>query len=146
MFYILPESPFIHPADKGVAILFIFAAMKCLLCSAAWHLFAGCAHSGWFNAAACVDYVGISALIAASVMGIEYYGFYCRPELAMGYMIFSAVLGVAGMILPWKDKMSVEVAEFLLIIFIHNSHMLYNNLYGFFFFGCPSHLKFESFH
>ena len=53
---------------------------------------------------------------------------------------------IPSMILSRKDKMSVEVVEILLTIFFHNSHMLYDNLYGFFFFGCPSHLKFESFH
>ena len=53
---------------------------------------------------------------------------------------------IPGVIPFRKDKASVEVAEFLLTIFIHNFHMMYDNLYGFFFFGCPSHLKFESFH
>lgn len=43
--------------------------MHCLLCSTAWHLFAGCATTGWFQSAACIDYVGISGLIAASVAG-----------------------------------------------------------------------------
>ncbi|ORY47590.1 hemolysin-III related-domain-containing protein [Leucosporidium creatinivorum] len=95
----LPSS---HPADTAIALLFIGAAMKCLLCSAAWHLLAGCATGHWHRGAACVDYVGISGLIAASVMGISYYGFYCKPQVASAYMVFSAVCGVVGMILPWK--------------------------------------------
>lgn len=45
------------------------SAMHCLLCSTTWHLFAGCATSHWHRGAACVDYVGISGLIAASVAG-----------------------------------------------------------------------------
>lgn len=48
-----------------------------------------------------MDYVGISGLIAASVMGISYYGFYCKPQVASAYMVFSATCGVVGMILPW---------------------------------------------
>ncbi|GAA5980698.1 hypothetical protein JCM11641_000179 [Rhodosporidiobolus odoratus] len=91
-----------HPGDTAIAVLFVLSAMHCLLCSAAWHLLAGCASSTWFRSAACVDYVGISGLIAASVMGAEYYGFYQQPALATGYMIFSALVGVAGMIVPWQ--------------------------------------------
>ncbi|KAK4049822.1 inc metabolism membrane protein [Microbotryomycetes sp. JL201] len=104
--WIFPNSahylPSAYPADRFVALLFIGAAMKCLLCSVAWHLFAGCATGHWHRGAACVDYVGISGLIAASIIGIEYYGFYCKPNIAAGYMAFSAVCGVVGMILPWK--------------------------------------------
>jgi predicted membrane channel-forming protein YqfA (hemolysin III family) len=55
----------------------------------------------WYRGAACVDYVGISGLIAASVISIEHYGFYCEPNTAAGYMVFSGVCGVIGMILPW---------------------------------------------
>jgi predicted membrane channel-forming protein YqfA (hemolysin III family) len=103
--WLLPGSPHwlphSHRADTAIAFLFIGAAMKCLLCSAAWHLLSGCATGHWHRGAACVDYVGISGLIAASVMGVEYYGFYCRPNLSAAYMTFSAVLGVSGMVLPW---------------------------------------------
>ena len=60
-----------HPGDTAIAILFVAAGMKCLLSSAAWHLLAGCATSSWFQGAACLDYVGISGLIAASVMAAE---------------------------------------------------------------------------
>ncbi|GAA5937838.1 hemolysin III family protein [Sporobolomyces koalae] len=91
-----------HPGDTAIAILFVAAGMKCLLSSATWHLLAGCATSTWFQGAACLDYVGISGLIAASVMAAEYYGFYEQANLAMGYMIFSSVIGVTGMIVPWS--------------------------------------------
>ncbi|KAI5475624.1 adiponectin receptor protein, partial [Pseudohyphozyma bogoriensis] len=106
LIFVLPNSPHALPdshwGDTAVAVLFLVAGMKCLACSTAWHLMAGCSNVHWNTAAACVDYVGISGLIAASVMGMEYYGFYCSPNLAAFYMTFSAVLGIAGMILPWK--------------------------------------------
>lgn len=105
LFSILPVSPAASPTshwgDFAISLLFILAGLKCLLCSTIWHLLSGCAHTGWHRGAACVDYVGISGLIAASVMGMEYYGLYCRPELAKGYMTFTAALGVTGMIIPW---------------------------------------------
>ncbi|GAA5903819.1 hypothetical protein JCM6882_001323 [Rhodosporidiobolus microsporus] len=91
-----------HSGDTAIAVLFVVSAMHCLLCSATWHLMSGCATSRYFRGAACVDYVGISGLIAASVMGAEYYGFYSHPRLATSYMIFSALVGVAGMVVPWQ--------------------------------------------
>lgn len=115
-------TPTSHTGDTAIALLFIGAAMKCLLCSAAWHLLAGCAHSGWHTGAACVDYVGISGLIAASVMGIEYYGFYCKPQVAAAYMVFSATCGVVGMILPWVSGRSCRRGEGMIADVGTNSH------------------------
>lgn len=86
--FILPYSPAFtdgnHWGDKAIFIVFIGAGMKCLLCSTAWHLLSGCATGGWHRGAACVDYVGISGLIAASVMGMEVslrcLSFFCKPR------------------------------------------------------------------
>jgi adiponectin receptor len=50
---------------------------------------------------ACVDYTGISFLIAASIMTTEYTAFYCESVSRWIYMITTAVLGIAGVILPW---------------------------------------------
>lgn len=104
--FLYPASPhahpLVHPADTAIALLFIVAAIKCLLCSTIYHTLSGCSTHGWHRRAACVDYVGISGLIAASVMGMEYYGFYCRTNLAIFYMCCSAALGASGMILPWQ--------------------------------------------
>ncbi|TNY22413.1 hemolysin-III related-domain-containing protein [Rhodotorula diobovata] len=90
-----------HAGDTAIAVLFVISAMHCLLCSTTWHLFAGCATSHWHRGAACVDYVGISGLIAASVAGSTYYGFYEHPRLASAYMLFNLVVGVTGMVVPW---------------------------------------------
>ncbi|BGP56505.1 inc metabolism membrane protein [Rhodotorula sphaerocarpa] len=92
-----------HPGDTAIAVLFVVSAMHCLLCSTAWHLFAGCATTGWFQSAACIDYVGISGLIAASVAGSTYYGFYDHPQLANAYMTFNFIVGGIGMLVPWQS-------------------------------------------
>ncbi|BGP33924.1 inc metabolism membrane protein [Rhodotorula toruloides] len=92
-----------HPGDTAIAVLFVLSAMHCLLCSTTWHLMSGCATSHWFRGAACVDYVGISGLIAASVAGATYYGFYSHPALAASYMCFNFIVGVTGMIVPWQS-------------------------------------------
>ncbi|GAA5862418.1 hypothetical protein JCM8547_007634 [Rhodosporidiobolus lusitaniae] len=105
--FLSPSSPHslanAHAGDTAISVLFVLSAMHCLLCSAAWHLLSGCASSSWFRGAACVDYVGISGLIAASVMGAEYYGFYTHPRLAAGYMTMSALVGIMGMLVPFQS-------------------------------------------
>jgi adiponectin receptor len=53
--------------------------------------------------AAILDYIGISLLIAASIVMTEYYGFYCDPFYARIYMITAGIAGAIGFILPWFD-------------------------------------------
>lgn len=53
---------------------------------------------------ACVDYTGISFLVAASILTTEWTAFYCEPVSRSVYMSLTAVLGIAGTILPWKES------------------------------------------
>lgn len=80
--FLFPNSPHASPdatwADAAIAVLFVGAAIKCLVCSTAWHLCSGTADLWWHRSSACVDYVGISALIAASVMGMEVHFFFTQ--------------------------------------------------------------------
>ncbi|GAA5993663.1 hypothetical protein JCM10908_000667 [Rhodotorula pacifica] len=92
-----------HPGDTAIAVLFVISAMHCLACSTFWHICSGCATTGWFRGAACIDYVGISGLIAASVAGATYYGFYDHPQLANAYMAFNFLVGGIGMLVPWQQ-------------------------------------------
>ncbi|GAA95098.1 uncharacterized protein L969DRAFT_95931 [Mixia osmundae IAM 14324] len=95
----LPYSPM----DRFVNALFLVAAIKCLVLSAIWHLFAGCASRRVFIGTACLDYIGISALIAASVISLTWYGLRCNEEIAMPYIYFIGAVGLLGMYLPWKE-------------------------------------------
>ena len=49
----------------------------------------------------CVDYTGISLLVAASIMTTEYTAFYCEPISRWTYMVLTTLLGIGGVILPW---------------------------------------------
>jgi adiponectin receptor len=51
---------------------------------------------------ACVDYTGISFLVAASILSTEWTAFYCEPVSRTVYMSLTAILGLAGTILPWR--------------------------------------------
>lgn len=87
--------------DILFAAMFFFAACKCLVCSIMWHTMSSIAEQGLMERFACVDYTGISLLIAASIMTTEYTAFYCEPISRWTYILSTAALGIAGVILPW---------------------------------------------
>ncbi|KAF8464606.1 hemolysin-III related-domain-containing protein [Kalaharituber pfeilii] len=104
-FYFYPTSEiFLNhtTADKIINGLFFAAAAKALACSTVWHTFSSISHQHTMEKFACVDYTGISFLIAASIITTEYTAFYVDPVSRWIYMSITFILGVAGMILPWK--------------------------------------------
>lgn len=88
-------------ADVAVAAVFFVAACKCLVCSTVWHTMNGIAHQNLMERFACVDYTGISFLVAASIVTTEYTAFYCEPVSRSVYILMTSSLGIAGVILPW---------------------------------------------
>lgn len=87
--------------DRLIFFVFMVAALKCLVCSALWHTFAHIANLDAMKSLACLDYVGISVLIAASIVTMEWHGFYCSPTLQACYVGFTSSLGILGVIIPW---------------------------------------------
>ena len=103
-FYFYPSSmtfSLSSNADVLIAILFFGAAVKCLVCSALWHTMNSISNLPLMERFACVDYTGISLLVATSIMTTEYTAFYCEPVSRWVYMLLTFVLGVGGTILPW---------------------------------------------
>jgi adiponectin receptor len=103
-FYFYPTSvnfSLSTKTDVFIAAVFFFAACKCLVCSTLWHTMNSVADQTLMERFACVDYTGISLLIAASIMTTEYTAFYCEPVSRWIYMTTTATLGVGGVILPW---------------------------------------------
>ncbi|KAI9794844.1 MAG: hypothetical protein M1816_002972 [Peltula sp. TS41687] len=88
-------------ADVLIAAVFFIAACKCLVCSTMWHTMNGIAKQTLMERFACVDYTGISFLIAASILTTEYTAFYCEPVSRALYMLTTAMLGIGGIIVPW---------------------------------------------
>jgi adiponectin receptor len=104
-FYFYPTSQIFNyhtTADKLINGLFFLAAAKAMACSAIWHTFSAIAHQSLMERFACVDYSGISLLIAASIMTTEYTAFYNDPISQWGYMTCTCLFGMAGVILPWR--------------------------------------------
>lgn len=88
-------------ADTFVAALFFFAACKTLICSTMWHTMNSISDQTLMERFACVDYTGISLLIGASIITGEYTAFYCQPLSRFIYVSMTAILGVAGVLVPW---------------------------------------------
>ncbi|ORZ09774.1 hemolysin-III related-domain-containing protein [Lobosporangium transversale] len=111
--------PYIPPDgyDKLVFLVFFLAVYKCLLMSSLWHTFAQIAHEGTMKCMACLDYVGISVLIAASVVVTEYYGFYCESLFRHSYIAATALFGVAGVVIPWFPWFDQKETRWLRITF-----------------------------
>lgn len=106
-FYYYPSSttfPLSSKWDVLVAACFFAAACKCLLCSIMWHTMNSIADKCLLDRFACVDYTGISFLVAASILSTEWTAFYCEPVSRATYMSLTTILGIAGVILPWRES------------------------------------------
>jgi adiponectin receptor len=104
-FYFYPTSQIFNyhtTADKLINGLFFLAAAKAMACSTIWHTFAAIAHQDMMERFACVDYSGISLLIAMSIITTEYTAFYNEPLSRWIYMSATFLFGIAGVILPWR--------------------------------------------
>ena len=103
-FYFYPSSstfPLSSKADILITACFLAAACKCLICSTMWHTMNSIADKTLLDRFACVDYTGISFLIAASILSTEWTAFYCETVSRTIYMTLTFALGIAGTILPW---------------------------------------------
>ncbi|KAK5990929.1 hypothetical protein PT974_09204 [Cladobotryum mycophilum] len=106
-FYFYPSSANFYLStrtDVVVAAIFFLMACVTLVCSIIWHTMNAVADVNAISTFACVDYTGISLLIAASIMTTEYTAFYCDPPSRWTYMGLTAFLGVGGVILPWHPR------------------------------------------
>ncbi|KAI1083299.1 HlyIII-domain-containing protein [Whalleya microplaca] len=119
-FYFYPTSAnfsMYTNTDIFIAAVFFFAACKCLICSTIWHTMNCVADQTLMERFACIDYTGISLLIAASIMTTEYTAFYCEPISRWTYITATAVLGIAGTILPWHPKFNGQDMAWLRVGF-----------------------------
>ncbi|WFD25896.1 inc metabolism membrane protein [Malassezia nana] len=107
--------------DRSIQTLYLLAAAKCLICSVSWHVMAGCADLQWFLCFACIDYTGISWLVAASLETLVYNGFYCQPEIIAAYTVGVVALGLCMAVLPWApwfNDIKYRTLRILLFVFM----------------------------
>ncbi|KAK9458622.1 hemolysin-III related-domain-containing protein [Lipomyces oligophaga] len=103
--------------DKLVVGVFLFAALKCLFSSVLWHTYNAIGILTHKKRWACVDYSGISILIACSILTTQYTSFYCQPATRVLYMSVTAMLGVVGLIMAWTPSFDQPQNRWLRISF-----------------------------
>jgi adiponectin receptor len=106
-FYFYPSSAAFSEATKFdifIAGCFFFAACKCLVCSMMWHTMCSISNQSLMESFACVDYTGISLLVASSIMTTEYTAFYCEPVSRYIYISITFILGCLGALLAWNPS------------------------------------------
>jgi adiponectin receptor len=104
-FYFYPSSAAFNEATKFdifIAGCFFFAACKCLVCSTMWHTMNSISNQSLMENFACVDYTGISLLVAASIVTTEYTAFYCEPLSRYIYISITFLFGGVGTLLAWN--------------------------------------------
>ena len=119
-FHFYPSSVNFSQSSKTdifFASMFFFAACKCLVCSMMWHTMSSIAEQTLMERFACVDYTGISLLIATSIMTTEYTAFYCEPISRWTYIIATALLGIGGVILPWHPTFNRADMNWFRVLF-----------------------------
>jgi adiponectin receptor len=119
-FYFYPMSDHFTVSSKTdvfIAGIFFAAAAKCLICSTIWHTCNSIANEKLIARFACVDYTGISVLIAASIMTTEYTAFYCEPGWRWFWIGTTASFGIAGVILPWNPTFNRHDLSWVRLLF-----------------------------
>ncbi|KAF7728822.1 hypothetical protein EC973_005448 [Apophysomyces ossiformis] len=110
--------------DKIIFAVFFIAACKCLMCSTVWHTLSGINDYQTFTRMACLDYVGISVLICASIILCEYYGFYYCDSWRNTYIVGTGTLAMIGVGMPfmkWFDDMEYRWIRIMFFISLASS-------------------------
>lgn len=92
-----PSAEYVNTPD----MIYTWFARLCLLTSAIWHCFAGCAHPGALEFFARLDYVGIGWLISASIATVVYFSLSCHSTAAYFYLSACAISAIVGSFLPF---------------------------------------------
>ncbi|KZV95032.1 HlyIII-domain-containing protein [Exidia glandulosa HHB12029] len=94
-----PSADYVNMPD----MIYTYFARVCLLTSAIWHCFAGCAHPGTMEFFARLDYVGIGWLISASISTVVYFSLSCHQTAANVYLSACLTSAVVGSFLPFMQ-------------------------------------------
>lgn len=121
-FYHFPHSNIwlsdrIPEPAKCVVLLFLAAAIKCMFASVFWHTFNGTHILRLRSRFACVDYTGITVLITASILTVEFVTMYDYKISLLLYMTCSLALGAIGVFMNWSPKFDRPEARPLRIKF-----------------------------
>lgn len=90
--------------DRVSLIVFMIAALNCLLSLTIWHTCTGTSSMAFRNKCVCMDYTGITTLIAASILTAQYLLLYYFPIPQTCCIFVTAALGCVGLYLNWLPR------------------------------------------
>lgn len=120
--YHFPQSSFYKygtHTDHLIMYQFALSAIVCLLFSVVWHTYTNISILATRSRFACFDYTGITILIISSIITTEHLALYDHPIYKYGFVAFSLLSGVVGVVLAWHpffDK--PESRPFRILFFI----------------------------
>lgn len=118
------QSDTVPLSAKCILYVFLAASLKCLLASVFWHTFNGTCILKLRRKFACVDYSGISILITASILTVEFVSLYEHEIPMFFYMFVSLSLGTVGVFLNCSPKFDspesrpLRIRFFILLAFM----------------------------
>ncbi|GCF01630.1 inc metabolism membrane protein [Zygosaccharomyces mellis] len=102
---------------KCIVVVFLAAAIKCMFASVFWHTFNSTHLLKLRSKFACVDYTGITTLITASILTVEFVTMYDYKISLLLYLTCSLALGFIGVSMNWSPKFDRPEARPLRIKF-----------------------------
>lgn len=87
--------------DNAVVYFFLSCAISCLVSSSCWHTYSCFAKLNTRYNFACIDYTGITILITASIIAVEYVSLYNYPKLLNFFIPFTSICGTSGLLFSW---------------------------------------------
>lgn len=96
--------PHASAMDKFTVVVYMAAAMNAMICSATWHAFSCLCTRQVKQRFACVDYSGITILIAATIVTCEYASLYCQTTIRNSFMAITGLCGIGGAVFTWAPS------------------------------------------
>lgn len=121
--------------DHTIVYFFLACAVFCLVSSSIWHTYSCFAKLPLRYRFACVDYTGITVLITASIIAVEYISLFHYPKLFKFFISFSIIAGISGLGFNWSpyfDKpecRSIRIGYFVGLACLGAGTMVFSSYY-----------------
>lgn len=111
------NSPNAWISDNVFIYIFLFASFNCLISSSLMHTFTGTCHINFRNQCNCLDYSGITLLIAASILTAQYCSLYYLWKFQFLSISITGSLSAIGFFLSWKPEFDRPEGKALRVAF-----------------------------
>ncbi|PSN65641.1 HlyIII-domain-containing protein [Corynespora cassiicola Philippines] len=103
-------------SDYFVVAIYLAASTLCLTCSVFWHTMKCHCDPHFMISCASVDLTGVTLMISAMNMVMQYAAFYCEPSTQLACLSLTAFCCTASVILGWSPKFRHPDLAFLRVL------------------------------